>query len=95
MKRFKTFLIMILYRIRPLFTKSNNPYIKKFMQVVGIKEASIVKYCTDGGTIIPQKKIPFIIFGPGDIAQAHQNDEYIELESLYKSVDTFLEFLKS
>jgi succinyl-diaminopimelate desuccinylase len=79
----------------PIFTSLDNLYIQKFMQVAGVKEAAIVKYCTDGGTIIPEKKIPFIIFGPGDIAQAHQNDEYIELESLYQSVDTFLEFLKS
>lgn len=79
----------------PIFTSLDNLYIQKFMQVAGVKEATIVKYCTDGGTIIPEKNIPFIIFGPGDIAQAHQNDEYIELESLYQSVDTFLEFLKS
>jgi succinyl-diaminopimelate desuccinylase len=79
----------------PIFTSLDNLYIQKFMQVAGVKEATIVKYCTDGGTIIPEKKMPFIIFGPGDIAQAHQNDEYIELESLYQSVDTFLEFLKS
>jgi len=79
----------------PIFTSLDNLYIQKFMQVVGVKEATIVKYCTDGGTIIPEKKVPFIIFGPGEIAQAHQNDEYIELESLYQSVDIFLEFLKS
>ncbi len=78
----------------PIFTSPDNPYVKKFMQVAGIKEASIIKYCTDGGTIIPEKKIPFIIFGPGDIAQAHQNDEYIELDTLYQSVDTFIDFLK-
>jgi len=79
----------------PIFTSSDNLYVKKFMKVAGVKEAGIIKYCTDGGTIIPEKKIPFIIFGPGDIAQAHQNDEYIELESLYQAVDTFVEFLET
>ncbi|MDD5356215.1 MAG: M20 family metallopeptidase [Candidatus Omnitrophica bacterium] len=78
----------------PIFTSSGNPYVEKFLQVVGTREVIITKYCTDGATIIPEKKMPFIIFGPGDIAQAHQNDEYIELESLYRSVDTFVEFLK-
>ena len=78
----------------PIFTSVDNPYVKKFMQVAGIKKANIIKYCTDGGTIIPKKKIPFIIFGPGDIAQAHQNDEYIELDTLYRAVDTFIDFLK-
>jgi len=77
----------------PIFTSSDNLYVKKFLQAAGIKEVIVTKYCTDGATIIPEKKIPFIIFGPGDIAQAHQNDEYIELESLYRAVDTFLKFL--
>ncbi|MCJ7789759.1 MAG: M20/M25/M40 family metallo-hydrolase, partial [Candidatus Atribacteria bacterium] len=72
----------------------DNLYIQKFMQVAGVKEATIVKYCTDGGTIIPEKKISFIIFGPGDIAQAHQNDEYIELNTLYRAVDIFIDFFK-
>ncbi len=77
-----------------IFTCSDNPYVKKFLQAAGMKEVIATKYCTDGATIIPEKKIPFVIFGPGDIAQAHQNDEYIELEFLYRAVDTFVEFLK-
>jgi len=77
-----------------IFTSSDNPYVKKFLQAARMKEVIVTKYCTDGATIIPEKKIPFIVFGPGDIAQAHQNDEYIELESLYRAVDTFVEFLK-
>jgi len=79
----------------PIFTSSDNPYVKKFLQAAGMKEVIVTKYCTDGATIIPEKKMPFIIFGPGDIAQAHQNDEYIELESLYRAVDIFIDFLKT
>jgi len=78
----------------PIFTSPDNHYVEKFLQAAGAKEVIITKYCTDGATIIPTKKMPFIIFGPGDIAQAHQNDEYIELESLYRAVDTLTEFLK-
>lgn len=78
----------------PIFTSSDNPYVEKFLQAAGIKEVIITKYCTDGATIIPIKKMPFIIFGPGDIAQAHQNDEYIELNTLYRAVDIFIDFLK-
>lgn len=79
----------------PIFTNLDNPYVKKFLQAAGMKEVIVTKYCTDGATIIPTKKMPFIIFGPGDIAQAHQNDEYIELESLYRAVDIFINFLKT
>lgn len=79
----------------PIFTSSDNAYVEKFLRAAGIKEVMITKYCTDGATIIPKRKMPFIIFGPGNIAQAHQNDEYIELESLYRAVKTFINFLKN
>jgi len=79
----------------PIFTSSNNPYVEKFLQAAGAREVIITKYCTDGATIIPIKKMPFIIFGPGDISQAHQNDEYIRLESIYRAVDTFFNFIKT
>ncbi|MBA7570746.1 M20 family peptidase [Candidatus Atribacteria bacterium 1244-E10-H5-B2] len=79
----------------PIFTSPDNPYVEKFLQAAGAGEVIITKYCTDGATIIPIKKTPFIIFGPGDIAQAHQNDEHIELESLYRAVDMFIDFLKT
>jgi len=79
----------------PIFTSPDNPYVKKFLQAAEMKEVIVTKYCTDGATIIPGRKMPFIIFGPGDIAQAHQNDEYIKLESLYRAVDTFIDFLKT
>jgi len=78
-----------------IFTNPKNPYIQKFMRVAGVNEVIITRYCTDGATIIPEKKMPFIIYGPGDIAQAHQNDEYIELDSLYLATDTFLRFLQA
>ena len=73
----------------PIFTNSNNPYVKKFMQAAGTEEVIITKYCTDGAIIFPIKKMLFVIFGPGDIVQAHQNDEFIELKYLYQSVDIF------
>jgi len=79
----------------PIFTSSDNPCVQKFMQAAGVDGVVITKYCTDGATILPIKKMPFVIFGPGDIAQAHQNDEFIELKSLYQSVDIFLNFCQT
>jgi len=93
-KKYKVRFTEEIFNYHPsIFTSSDNHYVEKFLEAVGAKEVIITKYCTDGATIIPGKKMPFIIFGPGDIAQAHQNDEYIELESLYRAVDTFVEFL--
>ena len=39
--------------------------------------------------------IPSVVFGPGDIAQAHTADEWISLASLERGKDLLLKFLKS
>lgn len=77
----------------PIISSPDNFYIKKFKKATGVEKFTVAKYCTDGAIIVPAQKIPFVIYGPGNIEQAHQNDEYIELGSLYQSVDNFLNFL--
>ena len=39
------------------------------------------QFGTDAATI-SSSGIPAVVFGPGDIAQAHTNDEWIDLEEL-------------
>jgi acetylornithine deacetylase/succinyl-diaminopimelate desuccinylase-like protein len=39
--------------------------------------------------------IPSVVFGPGDIAQAHTADEWISLTQLERARDMVLRFLKS
>jgi acetylornithine deacetylase/succinyl-diaminopimelate desuccinylase-like protein len=43
--------------------------------------------------IVPRLNIPVVIYGPGDIAQAHQPDEFLELSSLYEALRVFARFL--
>jgi len=77
----------------PIFSDPSNFFISKFIQKTQVKQGGIISYCTDGATIIPKKQIPFVIYGPGTIALAHQPDEYVELNSLYKAVDNLAAFL--
>jgi acetylornithine deacetylase/succinyl-diaminopimelate desuccinylase-like protein len=39
--------------------------------------------------------IPSIVFGPGDMAQAHTADEWISLAELERGKDLLLKFLQS
>jgi len=39
--------------------------------------------------------IPSVVFGPGDIAQAHTADEWISLAELERGKNLLLKFLKS
>ena len=56
----------------------------KALQATATEKSSIVFYGCDGSKIAA-KGVPTIILGPGDIAQAHTADEFIELEQLEKA----------
>lgn len=46
-------------------------------------------YATDAGDL-SQGGIPAVVIGPGNIAQAHTKDEFIELDQLHKGVEVYL-----
>ncbi len=52
-----------------------------------------VNYWTDGAHL-RAAGIPTVVFGPGDIAQAHAAVEYIDIESMEKSVYVYMDFIK-
>jgi len=80
----------------PIVSDTSNPYIQSFLKAVAGNhsqaEMEIAPYSTDGVSIIPKLAIPMVVYGPGDIAQAHQPDEFLELSSLYKALDVFARF---
>ncbi len=49
--------------------------------VVGSHQVTVVPYGTDASTIA-RAGIPAVVFGPGDIAQAHTRDEWVSLEEV-------------
>lgn len=50
------------------------------------------QYATDAG-VYNAAGIPTVVFGPGDIAQAHTESEYIDLHQLHQAVDIIRRFL--
>ena len=53
-----------------------------------------VDYFCDAA-VLAAAGIPSVVFGPGDIAQAHTADEWISLDSLERGKNLLLNFLKS
>ena len=47
-----------------------------------------VNYCTDA-SFYPAHGIPAVVFGPGDIAQAHTKDEWIALDQLRRGGEAY------
>lgn len=50
-------------------------------------------YATNAGPF-KAAGIPSVIFGPGNLAQAHTKDEYIELALLEQGVDLYADIIR-
>jgi acetylornithine deacetylase/succinyl-diaminopimelate desuccinylase-like protein len=77
-----------------LETPPNHPLVAQFMSVAGQKQAAGVDYFSDAA-VLAAGGIPSVLFGPGDIAQAHTPDEWISVASLERSERLLLRFLRS
>lgn len=54
----------------------------------------IAPFSTDAVSIVPKLDLPVIIYGPGDIAQAHRPDESVAVEQLVTVYETLVRFLE-
>ena len=62
--------------------------------VLGGARTCGVAYGTDAATL-SAGGIPSVVFGPGDIAQAHTDDEWIELEQIEKAAEAYYRLLST
>lgn len=80
----------------PLDSPSDSPLVRKLQQVAGQAggsgEPQGVNYFADTGPFTAGG-IMSVLFGPGDIAQAHTADEYLELGQLYRATEVILTLL--
>jgi acetylornithine deacetylase/succinyl-diaminopimelate desuccinylase-like protein len=77
-----------------LETPATLPLVKQFLAVARQKQPGGVDYFSDAG-VLAAGGIPSVLFGPGDIAQAHTPDEWISLRQLESARDLLLRFLRS
>ena len=78
----------------PLETDSRHPLVARFLNSVGQRKPGGVRYFTDA-SVLGHGGIPSVVFGPGDIAQAHTADEWISLAELERGKGLLLRFLQS
>jgi acetylornithine deacetylase len=78
----------------PLETDSRLPLIQQFFRHVGRRRPVGVHFFCDA-SILARGGIPSIVYGPGDIAQAHAQNEWISLAALDRAVGLLTRFLVS
>ena len=76
------------HRGQPLYTPRTDPLVHTALKLTGKRKAGTVAYGTDGMAYAEKMK-QMVVIGPGDIAQAHTVDEWIELDQLHKGVDLY------
>ncbi|HEY5043253.1 MAG TPA: M20 family metallopeptidase [Verrucomicrobiae bacterium] len=78
----------------PLETDSSLPLVQSFLRAAKQKRPAGVDYFCDAA-VLSAGGIPSVVFGPGDIAQAHTADEWISLAELERGKNLLLRFLNS
>jgi acetylornithine deacetylase len=78
----------------PLETNPKRPLVREFLRSVGQTRPVGVHYFCDA-SVLARGGIPSVVFGPGDIAQAHTADEWISLASLEHAKNLLARFLRS
>ncbi len=78
----------------PMETDPRLPLVARMMAMTGQTEPLGVHFFCDA-SVLAQAGIPSVVFGPGDIAQAHTAEEWISLRSLDKAADMLTRFIES
>ena len=75
-------------------TNPNQPLVRKLFEAAGRKTPVGADYFCDA-SVLSRAGIPSVVFGPGDIAQAHTANEWISVKSLETATAMLLKFLRS
>lgn len=72
-------------------TDPENEFVKESLKIVHRSSPGTVSYGTDGGVFSDLKDL--IVFGPGNIAQAHTRDEWISIEQLTLGAEMYTKMI--
>jgi acetylornithine deacetylase/succinyl-diaminopimelate desuccinylase-like protein len=78
----------------PLETDARRPLVRQFLKCAGQTQPAGVDYFCDAA-VLAAAGIPGVVFGPGDIAQAHTADEWISLAELERAKALLVRFFQS
>jgi acetylornithine deacetylase len=77
---------------KPLYVDPNSSYVREVLALAGRQRPQTVAYGTDG--VMFGALANLLVLGPGDIAQAHTHDEWIDLEQLEKGTALYTRLIE-
>ena len=72
---------------QPLYMDPDSEFVGEVLALSGNRHARTVCYGTDGAVLSGMERL--VVMGPGDIAQAHTADEWIDLEQLESGTELY------
>jgi acetylornithine deacetylase len=72
---------------QPLYVDPRSPFVQECLELAGRERARTVGYGTDGARLTALKQL--VVCGPGSIAQAHTNAEWISLDQLERGTELY------
>lgn len=78
---------------KPLYIEPDAPFVAECLDLAGREQAKTVSYGTDGAMLGALQNL--IVCGPGDIAQAHTNDEWIALNALQQGTALYERMIRT
>jgi acetylornithine deacetylase len=77
----------------PLYTPPDSPLVRLALALTRTRASRTVPYGTDG-TAYARRMKHLVVLGPGDIAQAHTADEWVETEQLRRAEELYARFIE-
>lgn len=84
--------IEALFETEPMFTDPNCEFIRELLQLTNKQASRTVPYGTDGSCLGELNDVAVI--GPGDIRQAHTDDEWISLEQMNRGTELYARMIE-
>ena len=70
----------------PLLPDDKSPAEQLIRHLTGLNASGVVSFGTEAGAF-QKSGVPAVVFGPGSINQAHQPDEFIEIDQLGECIE--------
>ncbi|GAB5442120.1 MAG: M20 family metallopeptidase [Fuerstiella sp.] len=84
--------IETLFETEPLFTDPDSAFIGELLELTGAESSRTVAYGTDGSCFGELDDV--VVIGPGDIRQAHTDDEWISLEQMERGTQIYGDMIR-
>lgn len=76
----------------PLYCDPHSEFMHDMLKLAGKEAPRTVSYGSDGMAFTTMPKL--VVFGPGNIAQAHKNDEWIDLDQLERGTEMYTKLIQ-